>query len=563
MEFLLANHPLDCPVCDQGGECDLQDQSMAYGSDRSRTLNFNKRAVADKDFGPLIKTSMNRCIHCTRCVRFANDVAGLQSLGSTGRGNRMEIGTYIDEPLNSVMSGNVVDLCPVGALTSKPYAFKARPWELRRTESIDVMDAVGSNIRVDSRGLEVMRILPRLNESVNEEWIADKTRYAYDGLTKQRLTQPMMKIDGKLVPVDWETALSKASEKIQEAGKNFQGLIGAFSDAESMTALRDLAFSVGSNQLHFDGPAFQSRSIQRSDYLFNTTIGGIEDCDLCLLVGCNPEHEAPILNTRIRKTWLYGPLKILSVGPKIESNYEIEHLGTSSSALFSSDLVALFKKAQNPMIICGETVTHNPNYLSIESQLKSLAPKGFNILHTQASRVGALDLGYNSVERREAKVVYLLNADDDLDIPKSAFVIYQGHHGDAGAMRADIVLPGSAYTEKNATFVNLEGRVQQTTQSVPPPGNAKEDWKIIRAVSEYMKPLPYDSVEELRQRMEYLAPSFSRLDEIDERCAFDRIYKPTKTSFEVTAKVFDYYLSDVISKNSVTMSKCSKAFNKA
>jgi NADH dehydrogenase (ubiquinone) Fe-S protein 1 len=585
MEFLLTNHPLDCPICDQGGECDLQDQSMRYGADRGRFHEIGgKRAVEDKNIGPLIKTSMNRCIHCTRCVRFANDIAGAPELGSTGRGNDLQIGTYLEQNLDSELSGNVIDLCPVGALTSKPYAFKARPWELKRTESIDVLDGLGSNIRVDSRGLEVMRILPRLNDDVNEEWINDKTRFACDGLKTQRLTIPLVRREGKFEPASWEQALTEISTAYQvlaPKGNEFKVIAGELTEVESLVAMKDLANKLGSDNLALDMPS-GSQPIPhgvdvRSNYLFNSRIWGVENADCILLVGTNPRHEAALLNARIRKQWLRSDLEVGVVGESWESTFEFEHLGTDFAALKKTLAGPFGKKlqaAKNPMIIVGSGVTDHADAKAFyelvggfvdKNAANFLTPEwnGYNVLQRAASRAGAFEVGFVTpsaeVASTKPKFVWLLGADEinEADIPKDAFIVYQGHHGDKGAQIADIVLPGAAYTEKAGTYVNTEGRVQMTRAATSLPGAARTDWKIIRAVSEFLgAPLQYDDVAQLRDRMVEISPALAAYDVVEpvalqqlSRVQLVDQNKGSKPSGAPLKKVIDnFYFTDVVSR---------------
>ncbi|HLJ21240.1 MAG TPA: NADH-quinone oxidoreductase subunit NuoG, partial [Stellaceae bacterium] len=465
MEFLLINHPLDCPICDQGGECDLQDEAMAYGFDRGRFLE-NKRAVEEKNFGPLVSTEMNRCIHCTRCIRFMTEVAGVEELGATSRGEHMEITTYVEKALSSELSANIIDLCPVGALTSKPYAYIARPWELAKTESIDVLDAVGSNIRVDSRGAQVLRVLPRLNEDVNEEWLNDKSRFAADGLSRRRLDRPMVRQSGKLVEVEWRDAFEAIAARLKGVpGTRIAAIAGDLVDAEAMLALKDLMTALGSPNLDCrqDGAALDPSC--RAGYLFNTTIAGIDRADLCLLIGTNPRHEAALINARLRKRWLQGKFKIGAIGPALDLTYPVTALGAGPDALDallsgSHSWVEALKTAKHPMLILGQGALRRRDGAAILGRARKLAEtygfvrddwNGFNVLHTAAARVGGLDLGFVPGERgrdlrgilegagrAEIAVVYLLGA-DEIDTSKlgSAFVIYQGHHGDAGARRAD------------------------------------------------------------------------------------------------------------------------------
>jgi NADH-quinone oxidoreductase subunit G len=526
MEFLLINHPLDCPICDQGGECDLQDQAMAYGFDRSR-FRENKRAVTDKYLGPLVKTSMNRCIHCTRCVRFATEVAGVEELGAVGRGEHLEITTYVEKALSSELSANIIDLCPVGALTSKPYAFAARPWELSKTESIDVLDAVGSSIRVDTRGNEVMRILPRLNEAVNEEWISDKTRFACDGLRRQRLDRPYVWVDGKLQAATWPQAFTAIADRLRGVdGARIAAIAGDLADVESMLALKDLMTALGSPNLDCrqDGAAIDTRT--RAGYLFNTTIAGIDQADACLLIGTNPRWEAPIINARLRKRWLTGKFPVGVIGPKIDLTYKCEHLGAGPQTLQEvadgrHSFADALRNAKKPMLVLGMGALQRPDGAAILHLARRVAEtfsmiqpdwNGFNLLHTAAARVGGLDIGFlpgrggrdiaqiiDGIRKGAIDAVYLLGVDEIAGSHfGNAFVIYQGHHGDAGAHRADVILPGAAYTEKDATYVNTEGRVQGTALAAFPPGDAREDWTIIRALSDVLgKRLPYDHISQL------------------------------------------------------------------
>jgi NADH dehydrogenase (ubiquinone) Fe-S protein 1 len=597
MEFLLANHPLDCPICDQGGECDLQDQSMRYGADRGRFHEITgKRAVEDKNIGPLIKTSMNRCIHCTRCIRFANDVAGAPELGSTGRGNDMQIGTYLEKNLDSEMSGNVIDLCPVGALTSKPYAFRARPWELQHSESIDVLDALGSNIRIDARGMEVMRVIPRLNDDINEEWINDKSRFACDGLRTQRLTTPLIRRDGKFFPASWEQALAEigsAHQKLAPKANEFKVIAGHLTETESLVAMKDLANMLGSDNLALDQPQGNQPVAHgvdvRSNYLFNSKIYGVEEADAILLVGTNPRHEAAGLNARIRKAYLRSDLEIGLIGQAFEGTFGYEHLGTDPAAL-KKVLAGPFGKklqaAKRPMIIVGSGAVEHPDAKAIFDAVGTFVDKnaanfitpewqGYNVLQRAASRAGAYEVGFitpsTAVADTTPKMIWLLGADEitDADIPKGAFVVYQGHHGDKGAQVADVVLPGAAYTEKAGTYVNTEGRVQMTRAATSLPGAAREDWKIVRAVSEYLgKPLPYDDVEQLRDRMEEISPVLRRYDLVEPTgmASLSKVQlvdqnKGAKVGTEPFRKVIEnFYFTDVISRRSEIPVVCSEAY---
>jgi len=598
MEFLLANHPLDCPICDWGGECDLQDQSMRYGSDRSRFHEITgKRAVEDKNLGPLVKTVMTRCIQCTRCVRYANDVAGVQDMGTTGRGNDLQIGTYIEKTMNSEMSGNIIDLCPVGALTSKPYAFHARPWELKKTESVDVLDGVGSNIRVDSRGVQVMRILPRTNDDVNEEWINDKTRFANDGLKYQRLTTPLIKQGDRFVPASWPEALATIAEGLSSSGAKgdeIEAVAGALADAESMVVLKDLINRLGSDNLATDQINGDQAPIHgadfRSNYTFNTTIPGIEEADVLLLVGTNPRHEAAIVNTRIRKAYLHRELDVGLIGEKVDLTYDYDHVGTDAKAVqqFRSGKGAFakkFKEAKKPMIVVGSAVAEHPDGKAILGSLAELVKSnkdkllngdwnGYNVLQRQASRTGALDIGFvpsPAAAKTTPKFIYLLNADDITpeNIPRDAFVVYQGHHGDVGAQFADVCLPGSAYTEKATTYVNTEGRTQMTRAAVPPPGAAREDWKIVRALSEVMgATLPYNDILDVRDRMFEISPTLVRYEVAEPSTtsaplAVEELAKLAKSSVSGTPllrPIQNFYQTDPISRASPTMAKCTAAF---
>lgn len=585
MEFLLANHPLDCPICDQGGECDLQDQSMRYGADRGRFHEVGgKRATEDKNIGPLIKTSMNRCIHCTRCIRFANDIAGAPELGSTGRGNDMQIGTYLEKNLDSEMSGNVIDLCPVGALTSKPYAFRARPWELKHTETVDVLDGLGSNIRVDSRGLEVMRVLPRLNDDVNEEWINDKTRFACDGLKTQRLTTPLIRKDDKFYPASWEQALmeiASAHQSIAPKGNEFKAVAGELIEVESLVALKDLVNKLGSDNLALDQPSGSQPVAHgvdvRSNYLFNSKIWGVEEADAILIVGSNTRHEAAVLNARIRKQWLRSDLEIGVVGEPWDSTFEFEHLGNDAAALkkaLAGNFGKKLQSAKRPMIIVGSGVTDHSDAKAMYETIGTFVDKnaanflneewnGYNVLQRAASRAGAYEVGFTTpspeVANTTAKFIWLLGADEisASDIPKGAFVVYQGHHGDRGAQLADVVLPGAAYTEKSGTYINTEGRVQLGRAATSLPGASRTDWKIIRAVSEFLKvPLPYDDVAALRDRMVEISPTLASYDVV-EPVALKQLSKVqlvdqnkgAKSTGEPLKKVIEnFYFTDVISR---------------
>jgi NADH-quinone oxidoreductase subunit G len=575
MEFLLINHPLDCPICDQGGECDLQDQAMAFGTGGSRYAE-NKRAVEEKNLGPLIKTMMTRCIQCTRCVRFMTEIAGVEELGAIGRGEDMEITTYLEKGMMSEMSANVVDLCPVGALTHRPWAFNARPWEMIKTESIDVMDAVGSNIRVDVRGREVMRVLPRNNDAVNEEWISDKTRHVADGLRTQRLDRPYVRKNGKLEAATWPEALAVVAAKLKSASPSrLAAIAGDMAGAEEMHALKQLFHKLGSANVECrqDGARLDPKH-GRASYLFNSTIDGIEQADAIVLVGTNPRHEAPVLNARIRKRWRTGQCEIYVIGEPADLGYAYKHLGTGPETLTALlDSAPTGKK--HPMIIFGGGAINRADGAALLAAAAKRADargaladgwNGFNILHTAASRVAGLDLGLVAavdVFKGQMDVVYLLGADEfDMKTLGNAFVIYQGHHGDAGAHRADVILPGSAYTEKSATYVNLEGRAQMTVKAAFAPGDAKEDWAIIRALSaECGATLPFDTLAALRADMYKIAPQLARLGAVSPADpagvrALANAAGPIDTA-PFKNVIRDFYLTNPIARSSAIMAELS------
>ena len=591
MEFLLINHPLDCPICDQGGECDLQDQAMSYGSDRSR-FEENKRAVNVKYMGPLISTTMTRCIHCTRCIRFASEVAGVPELGATGRGEHMEVGTYIGKALTSELSGNMIDLCPVGALTNSPYAFNARPWELKKTESFDVTDAIGSNIRIDARGPEVKRILPRLNEDVNEEWISDKARFSCDGLKNQRLDTPYIRHDGKLTKATWQEAFSAIADVLKPLqGEQIAAIAGDMADCESMTLLKELMYLLGSENIDCRQDGAKIDPTTRAGYLFNSTISGIDHADAILLLGTNPRREAPVLNARIRKRYVAGGIRIASIGDDVDLTYPYENLGNNVSILKNlsvgkGDFAKILKSAEHPMLIIGQGALSRNDGAAILDLARTTADKlgmidenkgwnGFNLLHTAAARVGGLDLGFvpgsngrdvasilEGAESGDIKAVYLLGADEINTLKlNDSFVIYQGHHGDVGAHCADVILPGAAYTEKSGTYVNTEGRAQVGRLAVFPPGEAREDWTIIRALSEVIgKRLPYDSLQQVRSHMINLNGIFLNIDEVNQ-AKWGPFGTKGKTDDAVfTSPINNFYMTDVISRASVTMAKCANEF---
>jgi NADH-quinone oxidoreductase subunit G len=586
LEFLLINHPLDCPICDQGGECDLQDLTLFYGPDHSR-FKENKRSVVDKDLGPLISTHMNRCIHCTRCIRFLDEVAGVEELGMVDRGEHEEISTWIERALHSEVQGNIIDLCPVGALNSKPYEYRARPWELRKTESVDVLDAVGCNIRVDARPPEVMRIVPRLHEDINEEWISDKTRFSYDGLKKRRLDVPMVKQDGGLRVSDWRAAFAAIKERLAAVpGERVAAIVGDLVDCEAMVLLKALMARLGSPHLDCRQDGARVDAGARCGYLFNTTIAGIEQADLCLLIGTNPRSEASLVNARLRKRWRRGGFTVARSGPPADLTYPVIELGAGPSTLAelaegSHECRDRLEQAARPMLIVGQGALARPDGGAILAAARAVAERygmvqdhwcGFNVLHTAAARVGGLDLGLvpgdggrdvagilEGAASGEIDVVFLLGA-DEIDPRRlgDAFVIYQGHHGDRGAARADVILPGAAYTEKNATYVNTEGRPQRARLAVLPPGEAKEDWKILRALSEVLgRKVPLDTVGQVRARMAELAPQLAAADVI-QRARWEPFGRQGRLDPAPFAyPIADFYRTDPISRSSATMAECS------
>ena len=585
MEFLLINHPLDCPICDQGGECDLQDQAMAYGIDSSR-FHENKRAVEDKYIGPLVKTIMTRCIHCTRCVRFTTEVGGITELGLIGRGEDAEITTYLEQAMTSELQGNVVDLCPVGALTSKPFAFTARPWELVKTESIDVMDAVGSAIRVDTRGREVMRVLPRINEEINEEWISDKTRYIWDGLKTQRLDRPYVRRDGRLQPSSWAEAFGAIKAAVAAtSGDRIGAIAGDLASVEEMFALRELMGALGSKNIDCrqDGTAL-TPALGRASYIFNPTIAGIEDADALLIVGANPRIEAAVLNARIRKRWRMGGFPIGLIGEPGELRYSYDYLGAGPETLSglvdgSLSFAETLKKAERPMILVGQGALVRRDGAAVLSAVARLAENvgavtadwnGLAVLHTAAARVGGLDLGFVPGEGGLAAadmltgtdVLFLLGADEMDFSARSAFTVYIGSHGDNAAHVADVILPGATYTEKSGLWVNTEGRVQMGNRAGFAPGDAREDWAIVRALSDVLgKKLPFDSLAELRAALYAAHPHFAATDEIapgdpaDLSALAKKGGKMDDSGFASPIK--DFYLTNPIARASVVMAECS------
>jgi NADH-quinone oxidoreductase subunit G len=577
MEFLLINHPLDCPICDQGGECDLQDQAMAYGVDASRYAE-NKRAVEDKYIGPLVKTIMTRCIHCTRCIRFSTEVAGVPELGAIGRGEDMEITTYLEHAMSSELQSNVVDLCPVGALTSKPYAFAARPWELTKTQSIDVMDGLGSAIRIDTRGREVMRILPLRNDDVNEEWISDKTRHVVDGLRTQRLDQPYIRVDGRLKPATWKEAFAVIANKVKAARPERIGaLAGQLAAVEDMFALKVLMGALGSKNIdaRYPGSPLHPK-FGRASYLFNSTIADIDEADAIMLIGVNPRREAAVLNARIRKRYLRGNVLLGVVGEKADLTYPYTYLGAGPESLAQ----LADSKAQKPMFIVGQGALNRADGAAVLAMAAKAAGSlgvfkdgwnGFNILHNEAALVGALDIGFVPGEGgldtaailgvNVLDVLFLLGV-DEVEVPAGGFVVYIGTHGDRGAHRADVILPGAAYPEKSGIYVNTEGRVQLAERAAFPPGDAREDWAIMRALSGALeKTLPFDSLGALRGAMLKAHPHLMRIGEIAPGNAAD-IGKLAKLGGEAgkapfKSAVADFYLTNAITRASAVLAECS------
>ncbi|MDJ0921137.1 MAG: NADH-quinone oxidoreductase subunit NuoG [Henriciella sp.] len=588
MEFLLINHPLDCPICDQGGECDLQDQAVAYGRADSR-YELNKRAVEDKNMGPLVKTIMTRCIQCTRCVRFAAEVAGVEEIGMISRGESAEITTYLEESLTSELSGNVIDLCPVGALTSKPYAYNARPWELRKTESIDVMDAMGSAIRVDAKGDGVMRIMPVINEEVNEEWLSDKSRFIWDGLARQRLDKAYVRKNGKLTPVSWGEAFEAAKDALSVPAEKVGFVAGDLIEVEQAKAALDLARALGVQNTDCR-PAGASYGVDgvREHYLFNPTFMDVEEADALLLIGANPRKEAAVWNARIRKAWLWNDLKVGMIGEAADLTYEYEHLGTGPDALDGlfkrdSEMAEALRNAERPIVIIGEgalaredgaAILKAAHDYALEIQAIKDGWAGFGVLHTAAGRVGALDAGFVPGEGGAdtatilgggMDTVVLLGADEvDLSKLGGAKVIYVGSHGDAGASRADVILPAAAYTEMSATYVNTEGRVQMTRRAVQPKGEAREGWAIFRALSDVVgKTLPYDSAEALRAQLREENDVFAGLGYAPGDAGVDALKAPMAAAGSVNAAVpfgaaiSDFYMTNPIARASKTMAECS------
>lgn len=570
MEFLLINHPLDCPICDQGGECDLQDQSIAYGRGTSR-YDENKRAVTEKYMGPIVKTVMTRCIQCTRCIRFAEEVAGVEEIGAIYRGENMQITSYLEQAVTSELSGNVVDLCPVGALTSKPYAFEARPWELKKTLAIDVMDAVGTNIRLDSRGRQVLRCVPRINEDVNEEWAHDKTRHAVDGLVRRRLDKPYVRKDGRLVAVEWDDAF--AAIAAVNAGSSVAAIAGDLLDCETMFAAKALVNALGSSLLEGRQTGMDYDVTNLGAVAFNSTIAGVEDADAILLVGTDLRHEAPLINTRVRKAIKKGA-RVFAIGPEVDLTYKAEWLGNDLGLLggLPDRAAEAMDAAKRPMVIVGPAALKNGHGAALKlakdgSLVRTLEDgttwNGFNVVHLAAARMGALMLGYAQsggiadILAANPKLVFFLGA-DEVDFTKfaGATKVYIGHHGDKGAAAADIVLPGASYAEKAGTYVNMEGRVQRGDRAVFPPGDAREDWTIFRALAEVLGvTLPFDDFAGVRAAMAAAVPELGREGLV--RFDWNPPALDAKASGTVTYPVTDFYLTNAICRASPTMQRCS------
>ncbi|MGD9541690.1 NADH-quinone oxidoreductase subunit NuoG [Methylocystis sp.] len=579
MEFLLINHPLDCPICDQGGECDLQDQALVFGVDSSR-FHENKRAVEDKYIGVLVKTEMNRCIHCTRCVRFTAEVAGTGDMGAIGRGEDMEITTYLESAMSSELQGNVADLCPVGALLPKPQSFRGRPWEYQKTETIDVMDALGSAIRVDSRGREVMRILPRINDLVNEEWISDKTRQIVDGLKTQRLDRPYIRENGRLRPASWQEALAAVAAKTKATSPSRIGaLVGDLAAVEETFALKLLAEQLGTPHLDCrqDGPKLNPH-FGRASYLFNATVAGIEQAGAALIIGANPRKESPVLNARLRKRWLKGDFTVSLVGERADLTYGYDYLGAGPESLLQ--FIRSAKPVERLLVIVGQGALARDDGEAVLTLAAQAAQKlggisdgwnGFSVLHTSAARVGALDLGFTPGAggldaRAMAKagaldLIFNLGA-DELAIEPGAFVVYIGAHGDRGAHRADVILPGAAYTEKSGLYVNTEGRVQRAFRVVFPPGEAREDWAVLRALSGALgNPLPFDSLAALRRRLVEAHRHFARVDEIAPSEAAQIVALANHPAVAMkdpfVPAIENFYFTNPIARASAVMAECS------
>ena len=587
MEFLLINHPLDCPICDQGGECDLQDQALHYGFDKSR-YEENKRAVKNKHLGPLVSTIMTRCIHCTRCVRFSTEVAGVDDLGLLGRGENAEITTYLEKTIKSELSGNVIDLCPVGALTSKPYAFKARPWELNKTESIDVFDAMGSSIRIDTLGKNTLRVIPRMNEEINEEWISDKSRFAIDGLSKQRIDAPYLLKDGKLVNAKWDEVLASIIQEISKRGKeNTLALSGKFTDIETLFSAKYFLKSLGSNYFDCRYDNVQFIENQRASYIFNSSIQEIDNADAILLIGTNPRWEASVLNSRIRKAYINNDCKVGLIGKKLDLTYKYVHLSDDIDHINDllnnkSPFSEVLDNSKKSLIIIGNSAINYHDGKEVLNICAEIAKKynvsnnnfnGFNILQQDISKVGAIDIGFynNSFEKnfdqniknhikKYKPVVFLLACDEiNHSILEGGFIVYLGHHGDNLAQLADIVLPTPAYTEKYSTYLNMEGRVLQTTRCYHPLGESKEEWKIFRALSNHFsQKLKFNNLSELRNEISNFFPAFKEINDLQSSSKLD-FGSSTKIENRVLEyNINNFYMTDVISRASITMANCSR-----
>ena len=572
MEFLLINHPLDCPICDQGGECDLQDQSIAYGKGFTR-YQENKRAVTEKHMGPLVKTIMTRCIHCTRCVRFAEEIAGVEEIGAIGRGENMQITSYLEKAVTSEVSGNIIDLCPVGALTSKPYAFQARPWELTKTDGIDVMDAVGSNIVIGSRGPAVLRITPRINDDVNEEWLADKGRFANDGLGERRLDSPWVRRDGKLQKASWSEAFAAIRDGLAGVpGAAIAGIVGDLAAVEDMVAFKDLLATLGSTRIEARQDGALLATAARSDYLFNSGLAGIENADVVLLIGTNPRQEAPLLNVRLRKKAARKLSKVFGIGPAVDLTYPVEWLGDDAALVgkLPKAVAEALAKAERPAIILGMGALKQPGMMAAAQKLAGKIGvvrdgwNGWNVLHTAAARVGGLDLGLATesgvagiLGDTALKALFLLGADEICTSPaRNVFTVYVGSHGDHGVRHADVILPAAAYTEKPATWVNLEGRVQRSLRAVFPPGEAREDWTIFRALSAVLgAPLGYDDLPMLRARIAAEWPHLALGDAVKVTPGAALAAAPAPAG-PIALALGNYYLTNPIARASATMAAC-------
>ncbi|WP_375326756.1 NADH-quinone oxidoreductase subunit NuoG [Candidatus Tisiphia endosymbiont of Nemotelus uliginosus] len=585
MEFLLINHPLDCPICDQGGECDLQDQAFKYGKGTNRFLE-NKRTVKDKDMGPLIKTHMTRCIQCTRCIRFATDIAGIEEIGAIYRGEHMEVTSYLEQTLDSELSGNMIDICPVGALNSKPYAFKARSWELTRTPSIDVLDAQGCNIAIDTRGSEVMRIMPRVNDDINEEWISDKARFSYDGLKYQRLDTPYIKLNGRLVEASWHDALNLVAEKLRTLeGEQIGAIAGQMACVESMFLLKTMLQALGCN--NFDSNQFNYKidRTNRGNYLFNTTIVKLQEADLCLIIGANIRQIAPVLNARLGVLQREGKLNVYRIGNVTNQTYPINELGADPaiiSQIVTGDhkLAQALIKAQKPMIIIGDGVYGRDDGYALLGLIHQMVERykivredwnGFNILHNHAAMVGSLDIGFSpqnggssaveivrKAEEGKIQFVYLLGSDEiDMDRLKSSFVVYQGHHGDRGANVADVILPATSYIEKDAIYVNFEGRAQYTKAATYPLGQAKVDWVIIKELADNLGiDMGIKNLSDIRSNLAAEFPVFANISNVV-RGGFSKFVSTDPLlGHDIVTSPINYYMTDSISRASVTMAKC-------